>query len=74
QSTADDVRSVLAGKILIDVTVPLKPPKVSVVQLPPEGSAVLALQKFLARHRSIERTMLGTLTAKSKLEGQRSVL
>ena len=47
QSTADEVRSALAGKILIDVTVPLKPPKVSVVQLPPEGSAVLALQNHL---------------------------
>ena len=47
QSTADEVRSALAGKILIDVTVPLKPPKVSVVQLPPEGSAVVALQNHL---------------------------
>jgi NADPH-dependent F420 reductase len=47
KSTADEVRSVLAGKILIDVTVPLKPPKVSLVQLPPEGSAVLALQQHL---------------------------
>jgi NADPH-dependent F420 reductase len=47
KATAEDVRSALAGKILIDVTVPLKPPKVSVVQLPPEGSAVLALQQHL---------------------------
>jgi NADPH-dependent F420 reductase len=47
KATADDVRSALAGKILIDVTVPLVPPKVSVVQMPPEGSAVLALQKHL---------------------------
>jgi NADPH-dependent F420 reductase len=29
----------LAGKILIDATVPLQPPKVARVQLPPEGSA-----------------------------------
>ncbi|MBY0510724.1 MAG: NADPH-dependent F420 reductase [Rhodospirillaceae bacterium] len=47
KATADDVRGALAGKILIDVTVPLVPPKVSVVQMPPEGSAVLALQKHL---------------------------
>lgn len=47
KSTADEVRSVLSGKIFIDVTVPLKPPKVSVVQMPPEGSAVLALQLHL---------------------------
>jgi NADPH-dependent F420 reductase len=45
--TALEVRELLAGKILIDVTVPLKPPKVGVVHLPPEGSAVLALQRAL---------------------------
>jgi 8-hydroxy-5-deazaflavin:NADPH oxidoreductase len=45
--TALEVRELLVGKILIDVTVPLKPPKVGIVNLPPEGSAVLALQKAL---------------------------
>jgi 8-hydroxy-5-deazaflavin:NADPH oxidoreductase len=38
-STLESVRAGLAGKILIDVTVPLVPPKVGTVQLPPEGSA-----------------------------------
>lgn len=33
------VASHLAGKVLIDATVPLKPPKVSMVQLPEAGSA-----------------------------------
>jgi NADPH-dependent F420 reductase len=47
QPTALEVRDLLSGKVLIDVTVPLKPPKVSVVNLPPEGSAVLALQRQL---------------------------
>lgn len=37
----------LAGKILIDVTVPLMPPKVSRVQLPPSDSCVLAVQAAL---------------------------
>jgi len=37
----------LQGKILIDATVPLMPPKVSVVQLPEGGSAVAALQAAL---------------------------
>ena len=45
--TVEDVREQLRGKILIDVTVPLVPPKVSQVQLPPEGSAVVAVQKLL---------------------------
>lgn len=46
-ATAEEVRELLAGKILIDVTVPLLPPKVSRVQLPAEGSAVVALQRKL---------------------------
>ena len=37
-ATIDSVRSHLMGKILIDVTVPLKPPKVRTVQLPEGGS------------------------------------
>jgi NADPH-dependent F420 reductase len=45
--TALELRDLLQGKILIDVTVPLKPPKVSLVNLLPEGSAVLALQQAL---------------------------
>jgi NADPH-dependent F420 reductase len=47
QSTVDAVREHLNGKILIDVTVPLVPPKVSRVQLPDGGSAVEAVQKKL---------------------------
>jgi len=44
---AEEVRAALEGKILIDVTVPLVPPKVARVQLPEGGSAVEALQKRL---------------------------
>ena len=47
RSTVEDVRAGLIGKILIDVTVPLVPPKVSRVQLPEGGSAVEAIQKLL---------------------------
>lgn len=47
QALAMDVRAQLEGKILIDVTVPLKPPKVARVQLPEGGSAVEALQQKL---------------------------
>ncbi len=45
--TIEDVAPALRGKILIDVTVPLVPPKVSRVQLPEGGSAVEAMQKLL---------------------------
>jgi hypothetical protein len=37
----------IEGKILIDATVPLLPPKVSSVQLPSGGSAVAAIQQML---------------------------
>ncbi len=47
QATALDVASALQGKILIDATVPLVPPKVGRVQLPDGGSAVAALQQAL---------------------------
>ena len=45
--TLADVKDALAGKILVDVTVPLVPPRVARVQLPPEGSAAQAAQLVL---------------------------
>jgi NADPH-dependent F420 reductase len=47
RATVADIRDALAGKILVDATAPLMPPKVSRVQLPPGGSAVAALQEML---------------------------
>lgn len=46
-STLQHVRAALEGKILIDVTVPLVPPKVARVQLPPAGSAGQIAQDLL---------------------------
>ena len=46
-ATIEDIKAELIGKILIDVTVPLVPPKVSRVQLPPADSCVVALQQML---------------------------
>lgn len=47
RDTALAVADELAGKILVDATVPLKPPRVARAQLPPGGSAVAALQAAL---------------------------
>lgn len=47
RATLESVREALAGKILVDVTVPLVPPRVARVQLPPEGSAAIAAQLLL---------------------------
>lgn len=46
-STLESVKAALQGKILIDVTVPLVPPKVARVQLPPQGSAGQIAQELL---------------------------
>lgn len=46
-STLAAVKPHLGGKILVDVTVPLVPPKVARVQLPPQGSAGQIAQELL---------------------------
>ncbi|MDA0655134.1 MAG: NADPH-dependent F420 reductase [Proteobacteria bacterium] len=43
----DVIKDSVQGKILVDVTVPLVPPKVMRVQLPDAGSAAKAAQEFL---------------------------
>jgi NADPH-dependent F420 reductase len=43
----ESVQDELQGKILVDATVPLIPPKVRTVQLPPGGSVAKASQEFL---------------------------
>lgn len=46
-SSLESVREQLAGKILIDVTVPLVPPRVTRVQMPAAGSAAQEAQQCL---------------------------
>jgi NADPH-dependent F420 reductase len=52
-STLESVRPALQGKILIDVTVPLVPPRVARVQLPAEGSAGQIAQDLLGEEVSV---------------------
>jgi hypothetical protein len=47
EATLLEVKDSVQGKIVVDAAVPLVPPKVSVVQLPPEGSAAQIAQKLL---------------------------
>lgn len=44
--TLTEIRPALAGKILIDTTVPLVPPRVARVQLPEQGCAALIAQQI----------------------------
>ena len=46
-ATLREVKDAVQGKIVVDAAVPLVPPKVSVVQLPPEGSAAQIAQTLL---------------------------
>jgi NADPH-dependent F420 reductase len=52
-STLELVKDALQGKILIDVTVPLVPPKVAKVQMPEEGSAGQIAQTLLGKEVSV---------------------
>jgi len=45
--TLESLKDILQGKILIDVTVPLVPPKVAKVQMPEAGSACQEAQEIL---------------------------
>jgi NADPH-dependent F420 reductase len=47
RESVEEIRAALVGKILIDATAPLVPPRVNRVQLPPGGSAVAAIQTLL---------------------------
>jgi NADPH-dependent F420 reductase len=51
--TLESVRGALQGKILIDVTVPLVPPRVARVQLPPQGSAGQIAQELLGEEVAV---------------------
>lgn len=47
RETLESVKSALTGKILVDVTVPLVPPRVTKVQMPPAGSAAQEAREIL---------------------------
>jgi len=47
RETLESVKDALQGKILVDVTVPLVPPKVATVQMPAAGSAAQEAKQIL---------------------------
>jgi NADPH-dependent F420 reductase len=50
RETLEASKTALQGKILIDVTVPLMPPKVTKVQMPPAGSAAEEAHEILGEN------------------------
>ena len=46
EATINEIKDAVHGKIVVDAAVPLVPPKVSIVQLPAEGSAAQIAQRL----------------------------
>ena len=53
ETTLAEIAPHVAGKIVVDTTVPLVPPRVMRVQLPPEGSAAQRTQKLLGPYVTV---------------------
>jgi NADPH-dependent F420 reductase len=53
RETLESVKDVLIGKLLIDVTVPLVPPKVTKVQMPAAGSAAQEAKEILGEEAQV---------------------
>jgi NADPH-dependent F420 reductase len=53
RAVLEDIRSVAVGKLVVDTTVPLVPPKVMRVHLPPEGSAAVRAQQILGADTTV---------------------
>ena len=47
RDTLESMKDLLKGKLLIDVTVPIVPPKITKVQMPPAGSAAQEAKQIL---------------------------
>lgn len=53
EATLSEIRPHTAGKLVVDTTVPLVPPKVMRVQMPPEGCAAVKAQQLLGRDTQV---------------------
>ncbi|MBL8115962.1 MAG: NADPH-dependent F420 reductase [Anaerolineae bacterium] len=53
QATLDGLKEVLSGKVVVDITVPLQPPKVRTVHLPEGKSAALEAQALLGESTKV---------------------
>jgi NADPH-dependent F420 reductase len=53
QGMLESIKDQVAGKILINVTVPLVPPKITKVQMPAAGSAAQEAQNFLGEQTPV---------------------
>lgn len=69
RETLQMLKPLVTGKLIIDVTVPILPPKVSVVNLPPEGSAGLEARAILGEDTDIV-TAFQNISYERLMEGE----
>ncbi|HBT33263.1 MAG TPA: NADPH-dependent F420 reductase [Pusillimonas sp.] len=65
----DEIKDVVEGKIVVDAVVPLVPPKVAVVQLPPEGSAGMIAQNKIGEKARVVSAFQNVGADKLQAEG-----
>ena len=66
-----EIKDHVAGKIVVDTTVPLVPPKVGTVQLPPSGSAALRAEEVLGSEVTVVSAFHNV--AADKLRGDKTI-
>jgi NADPH-dependent F420 reductase len=64
-----EIRDSVRGKVVIDTTVPLVPPKVMRVQLPPEGCAAVAAQRILGNEVRVVSAFHNVAARKLAMDG-----
>lgn len=69
QAVLEEIRPVAVGKLVVDTTVPLMPPKVMRVQLPAEGSAALRAQRILGEGITLVSAFHNVAAHKLALDG-----
>ncbi|MDF1644211.1 MAG: NADPH-dependent F420 reductase [Pseudomonadales bacterium] len=65
----NEIKEFAQGKIFIDVTVPLVPPKVTRVQMPKEGSAALITQNILGENVNVVSAFQNVAAANLQAKG-----
>jgi NADPH-dependent F420 reductase len=68
--TLEAIRQAASGKIVVDVVVPLVPPKVSVVQIPQGGSAALEAKAILGADVKVVSAFHNVGAAKLHADGE----
>src|SRR5262249_3194402 len=66
EAILNEIKPVVQDKIVVDAVVPLVPPKVSVVKLPPDGSAALRAQRLLGEAARVQSAFHNVSASKLK--------